>query len=201
MQRYLLFQYGLTPQSSLVDVGCGSGRLAVVLRDLLGLRYLGIDVVDDLLQYAAEIANRRDWVFKKSINLEIPAVDNSQDMVCAFSVFTHLLHEETYLYLKEIKRVLKPRGRCVFSFLDFSVPAHWTVFETNLENVNQRSVLNQFMDSGAIRAWCQHLGFEVLAIHPGSEPHIQLPDPVQFEDGSVMTGKGSMGQSVCVIQK
>ena len=55
--------------------------------------------------------------------LYIPAPDACADMVCAFSVFTHLLHTETYLYLEDIRRVLRPGGRLVFSFLEFANPA------------------------------------------------------------------------------
>ena len=201
LQKNLLFQYGLTPQSSLVDIGCGSGRLAYAIRDFSELKYLGTDVIDDLLHYAITIVQRPDWKFVKSTDLTIPAPDSSQDFACAFSVFTHLLHEETYVYLNEVKRILKPRGRLVFSFLDFSVPAHWTVFESNVANINKRSVLNQFMDASAIRAWCEHLGFDIIAIHPGNEPHILLPEPVLMEDGSALTGKASLGQSVCVLEK
>ncbi len=201
LQRNLLLQYGLTSQSSIVDIGCGSGRLAYALRDISDLEYLGVDVVDDLLQYARKLVKRPDWKFVKSTNLTLPASDSSKDLACAFSVFTHLLHEETYVYLKEARRVLKPGGKLVFSFLDFTVPAHWTVFETNLANIHQRSVLNQFMDANSIQIWCQHLEFELVALHPGNEPYTILPEPVIMEDGSVLTGKASMGQSVCVLAK
>ena len=36
-------------------------------------------------------------------------------MVCAFSVFTHIEHEDSYLYLEEALRIVRPGGRFVFS--------------------------------------------------------------------------------------
>ena len=42
-------------------------------------------------------------------------------MILAFSVFTHLLHEESFIYLEDFKRVLKPGGSVVFSFLEVLV--------------------------------------------------------------------------------
>ena len=43
----------------------------------------------------------------------IPAPDGEADMVCFFSVLTHLLHEESYVYLQDARRVLKPTGKLV----------------------------------------------------------------------------------------
>jgi hypothetical protein len=40
---------------------------------------------------------------------------DSVDMIRAFSVFTHIEHEDSYLYLKEALRVVRPGGRFVFS--------------------------------------------------------------------------------------
>jgi SAM-dependent methyltransferase len=201
LQRNLLMQYGLTPRSSLLDLGCGAGRLAFALRDLRHLKYLGTDIADNLLRHAVKIVQRSDWKFVKSTDLTIPAGDNSQDLACAFSVFTHLFHAETYVYLEGIKRVLRPGGRLVFSFLEFAVPAHWTVFEKSVAEVRQPSVLSQFIEPNAIRTWCDHLNLQLVALHPGYEMHIVLPEPVTMEDGSVLTDKASMGQSVCVIEK
>src|ERR687886_620443 len=44
LERELLIMCGLTPDSSLVDVGCGAGRLAVTLKDYRRGSYLGTDV-------------------------------------------------------------------------------------------------------------------------------------------------------------
>jgi SAM-dependent methyltransferase len=201
LQRNLLMQYGLKPESSLVDVGCGSGRLAYALRDLPQLKYLGTDVAQELLDHAGKIVERPDWGFVRSTDLTIPVSDGSQDFVCAFSVFTHLLHAETYVYLEEIKRVLKPAGRLVFSFLEFAVPAHWAVFEKSVADVREPNVLSQFIETSVLQKWCDHLRLKVVAFHPGSEMHIVLPEPVTMEDGSILTDKASMGQSVCVLEK
>jgi SAM-dependent methyltransferase len=88
---------GLTPDTQLVDVGCGSGRLAAALAPLWHGEYLGIDVVPDLVDYAREQSPNRSWQFETISRLTIPAEDESKDLVCFFSVFTHLPRAELHL--------------------------------------------------------------------------------------------------------
>ena len=93
----ILREFGLKKNDFLVDVGCGYGRLAEVLQvDYTG-EYLGTDVVPELLNFAKANFNRQDWNFELVDQQKIPAEDESVDMVCFFSIFTHLLHEQLYL--------------------------------------------------------------------------------------------------------
>src|ERR1700704_3527549 len=108
LERALLIQLGLRANDYLIDVGCGSGRLAKPLSDYLAGPYLGIDVVPELVDYARTLVGRTDWRFEVAEGFRIPEQDCRADVVCFFSVFTHLLHEQSYLYLQEAKRVLKP---------------------------------------------------------------------------------------------
>lgn len=197
----LLRQQGLRPDHTLVDVGCGSGRLAVQLGEYLRGRYIGLDVVKELLDYAREICARPDWHFYEAPGLSIPEPDSSADMVCFFSVFTHLLHDESFKYLKEAARVLKPDGRIVFSFLEFRIPSHWAVFEQVLADERPDKILNQFMSRDAIESWAPRCGLEIVAIFDGDKPHIPLDAPVQWEDGRTQADFGNLGQSVCVLRK
>ena len=55
--RRIVETHGLKDGDYLIDVGCGSGRLAWALsqskfRDTI--RYLGIDIVPEMLEFAAE---------------------------------------------------------------------------------------------------------------------------------------------------
>ncbi len=200
-QRTLLFQHGLKSDASLLDLGCGAGRLANALKEFPELKYTGIDVVQELLDYAQEICARPDWAFIKTQGFVIPLPNNSIDIITAFSVFTHLLHEESYAYLAECRRVLKPGGKIIFTFLDFSIPEHWTVFASNLTQINDRVHLNQFIDPKAIPVWSQHLQLDIEGVYAGNQPHIQLLETVEAENGEIFTDKVALGQSICVLQK
>ena len=162
LEHAVLRNNGLRPDSAVVDVGCGSGRLASQLRRYPGLRYLGTDVVPALLDYARRKAGRPDFRFERAEGLWLPVADGEADFVVFFSVFTHLLHEESYVYLMEAHRALRPGGRAIFSFLEFSVPEAWTVFDANIAWVRNRTMaghLNVFMHRQDLRLWAERLGF------------------------------------------
>ena len=185
----ILRKFGLGEDDFLVDVGCGYGRLAKALElDHKG-RYLGTDVVPELLNYANAHFGREGREFKLVDQLVIPAEDNSVDMVCFFSVFTHLLHEQSFTYLKEVKRVLKNDGRVVFSFLDFKDPVHIPFFEGSVYEMNEGRPLNVFMSEVIIEVWAKLLGFKCIKI-AGPEEKKSLGYPfVEF------------GQSIACLQK
>lgn len=204
LERELLIQHGLKARDYLIDVGCGSGRLAKPLSQYLLGNYLGIDIVPNLVEYACNITNRSDWRFEVTDGTRIPEEDSKADMVCFFSVFTHLLHEQTYRYLSEAKRVLKPEGKIIFSFLEFKIPEQWAIFESTLIDAYGSHPLVMFMSRDAIEAWINHLNLNIQLIIDGNKPHIPLPYPIQFEDGSIVEQKGKLGpigQSVCVLTK
>jgi ubiquinone/menaquinone biosynthesis C-methylase UbiE len=113
---------GLQPKHTLVDLGCGIGRLAVhVIPTLVGGSYIGIDISETMLKRAkARIAQavpnppcRVTWVKQTTPRFNLP--ENSVDMMCAISVFTHMEAEDAYRYLEAALRVVKPGGRFIFS--------------------------------------------------------------------------------------
>jgi SAM-dependent methyltransferase len=201
LMRQILLDAGLQDNNYLIDVGCGSGRLA---HTLSVARYLGIDVVPDLLDYARSICPDPRWRFTLVESISIPEQDAVADMVCFFSVFTHLLHEDSYLYLLEAHRVLKPGGKAVFSFLEFRIANSWALFS---EMVRSRAQAverhhNQFMSREAIEVWAKHAGFHIEAIFDGDVPHTTLPEPMVLDDGRTISGRVSLGrQSVCILRK
>src|SRR5262249_2221315 len=126
-----LEECGLREFDAILDLGCGSGRLA----KQLGMRfprlgYTGTDVVQALLDRAATLSPA-GFRFLRHTDLSLPAPDGSLDFVTAFSVFTHLRPEESYVYLRDAKRALKAGGKVVFSFLE--CPRHWYAFEAAIE--------------------------------------------------------------------
>lgn len=188
IETALVRSFGLPANGYLIDVGCGSGRLAKPLSGYLTGAYLGIDLAPALLAHARRIVDRSDWRFQQVRHIAIPEADGSADMVCFFSVLTHLLHEQSYWYLEEAFRVLKPGGRILFSFLEFTEPAHWQVFADTVqkEKARARDEPNVFIDRGAIPVWAAHLGMTVEDIRSADE---------------AIVPEGNLGQALCVLRK
>ena len=185
----VLKRYGLSPDHRLIDVGCGSGRLALPLSSYLQGPYSGFDIVDDLVAYAREAVRRPDWRFDTVQHIEIPEPDGCADMVCFFSVLTHLLHEQSYWYLEEARRVVKPGGTIVVSFLEFAEPVHWPVFSMLLANAKRPDYidpLSVFIERDALRVWAPHLGLEIVEMHDAAE---------EIAEGLYL------GQSLCVLRR
>jgi len=188
IEAAILKAYNVNSSSSIVDLGCGSGRLAHALGKAFPyLRYTGLDVVQALLDYAK---TRCPPQFRFILNrqLKLPLEDSSADVFTSFSVFTHLLHTETYLYLEDAFRVLRPGGQVIMSFLEFAGPPHWTVFEQTLEAQRNSEAphLNTFIERNAIGTWCDHIGFKVVEFANGWESVRSTPP---------------LGQSIAVLQK
>ena len=201
----LLKMQGLTEESHLVDVGCGSGRLANALtKQGWGGSYLGTDISEELLQYARKKAPGEGFRFEAVDGLVIPAEDNSADMLCFFSVFTHLLHEESFVYLRDALRVAKPGGKIVVSYLDFSVPAHWSIFEYTVHSVGETRHHNVFMGRDLWHCWAEKMGFRIAFQQDGGVPFVPIDQPVTFDNGVTregLTTVGPLGQSIIVLEK
>jgi len=200
--REALIYHGLRSTDYLIDVGCGSGRLAKPLSTYLTGKYLGIDVVPGLIAFARKLVRRPDWRFELAVGLTIPEGDQQADMVCFFSVLTHLLHEESFVYLREARRVLKPGGKIVASFLDFRVPTHWPWFESNIKDIGVGSQpMNVFLSADMLREWAKRLDLEVETIKDGDDLYIPLKEPITFDSGTVLKDRAAFGQSICVFTK
>jgi ubiquinone/menaquinone biosynthesis C-methylase UbiE len=189
----LVRQLGLADDQYVVDVGCGSGRLARPLSAVFKGRYLGIDIVPDLIAYARRTVPLSQWRFEVVEGLRIPEESSRADLVCFFSVLTHLRHEESFVYLQEAKRVTRPGGRIVFSFLEFAVPSHWDILEYNLGLLSSDRVepLNQFMSRDLVEAWANRLELKLESIHRGDDPFIVMADGT----------KKAFGQSIAILRQ
>jgi SAM-dependent methyltransferase len=133
---YLVLLCDLRRDARVLELGCGHGRTARGLIDYLrapGGQYRGLDVsaervADAQARIQARYPNFR-FLHADVFNADYHAAGRvaaaeyvfpfeaaTFDVVYAASLFTHLLPAEAGRYLEESARVLKPGGRCLFSF-------------------------------------------------------------------------------------
>lgn len=127
--KVLLHCTNLSPKSSVLDIGCGFGRLAIPLTRYLAPEggYQGFDVMADaIVDCERRIGSRYPRfgfhhfdVHNGLYNPGSPAAagdtrfmyeDGCFDLVFMFSVFTHMKPADVTAYLAESLRVLKPGG-------------------------------------------------------------------------------------------
>lgn len=91
--------------SSVLDLGCGEGVLALLKRKDVYLA--GVDLSTDLVERATHNGYDNARVGRLT---ELPFETASFDYVVSLDVFGHIGFEEKDLVLREIKRVLRPGG-------------------------------------------------------------------------------------------
>jgi SAM-dependent methyltransferase len=95
---------------SMLELGCATGR---VLRHFVcqepQLTVWGADIHISHIEWILQHLGPTPKVFQNSLLPHLPLEDNSLDLVCAFSVFTHI-DEFELAWLAEVRRILKPGG-------------------------------------------------------------------------------------------
>jgi len=125
---------GLRPDSRVLDIGCGPGRVAIPLTSYLDQgRYEGFDIYWPAIRWCRRHISRRHPHFRFRLatvenrmysprgdqaasSFTFPYPDGCFDVAFAASVFTHMRPQEVDRYLGEAARVLVPDGRLVSSF-------------------------------------------------------------------------------------
>ncbi len=135
---------GLQPSDRFLDVACGVGRLAIPLAGFLNAEgsYSGFDVFEKGIAWCKEYIEAKDPRFHfqfadvktdfhpssvdaSDYRFEYP--DQTFDFCYAGSIFTHLTLAEAENYLRQVRRVLKPGGRFVSTWLTYSDEARKSI--------------------------------------------------------------------------
>jgi SAM-dependent methyltransferase len=111
----MLVQHGLTPDTRVLDVGCGTGQMADALAGYLSDRgaYYGTDIGSEAIDFCRGRFRQQNFVFRQGEMTRVPfeAADGPFDLAIFFSVFTHTYLDESALLLAEATRLLAPGGR------------------------------------------------------------------------------------------
>jgi ubiquinone/menaquinone biosynthesis C-methylase UbiE len=169
-----------------VDLGCGIGRLALhAIPYLANGKYTGIDISPTMIERAIQKCDSLssgcevNWLVQVDEHFDLP--DSSYDMICAYSVFTHLEHEDTLRYLQSALRILKPAGKFLFSALliDTAPGARYFLISADRTLVERwRSPRIVVTSRDLMTEICKLAGWQILNWY-----------------------QPSAGQAVCILQK
>jgi ubiquinone/menaquinone biosynthesis C-methylase UbiE len=100
-----------------LDSGCANGILLDVLKDKK-IDYFGVDISGKLIEIAKKKYPEAKFQVTDALNLSLP--DSSFDKVYSISVLHNIPSQDFQLqYLKEIARILKPKGLLIMRVWDF----------------------------------------------------------------------------------
>lgn len=124
---------GMSPQSRVLEIGCGCGRTAYALARYLDHgRYVGMDIERVSLESCARsrVLTEKGFRFDamdvrnaeynpegrySAKDYRFPYDDGAFDVVFLVSVFTHMLTDDVKNYIAEISRLLAPGGVCMLT--------------------------------------------------------------------------------------
>ncbi len=112
-KRALLKQAFQSPGSRVLDVGCGTGTLTIMLkREHSAVQAVGLDGDEAILNIAKKKAAKAgvELQLDRGFSSEMAYPDADFDKVLSSFFFHHLTHEEKNGTLREVYRVLKPGG-------------------------------------------------------------------------------------------
>jgi SAM-dependent methyltransferase len=205
------------PDSSILDIGSGIGRIAIPLTSFLknGF-YEGFDIMKPGIQWCQKNISTRFPHFKftqvslandlyrnsgeAAAQFVFPSADDQFDLAIATSVFTHMLPEEVIRYVEEIHRVLKKGGSAYLTFFILNENSIRQMkqsdheFNFQYDHVSYR-LLDEKVKSANVAYDEKYLfekvipssKFKIASIEYGTWSTLSKSSPIRFQDLVVIT--------------
>jgi ubiquinone/menaquinone biosynthesis C-methylase UbiE len=147
-----LFQAYLDEGMTILDLGVGGGRTTAYLSSLAS-RYVGVDYAATMIQKCRRRFPNLDFLVGDAANLEMFGDSTFDAVVMAFNAIDYVLPDcSREACLREVRRVLKPGGRFIFS--SHNPRAIWVRPSWNRERVKQFAL--KLAGSSAVLFHCLH---------------------------------------------
>lgn len=140
-------------EASVLDFGTGWGRyLRFFLKDTPPAQLLGLDVDPSFVAVAEELLPGVPFRVVQPLP-PTDLADGSFDLVCAYSVFSHLAESAHQAWISEFARILRPGGMVIVTtqrrdFLDY---CDYLRQQETLETVWHENLARSFVDTDAAR--------------------------------------------------
>jgi cyclopropane fatty-acyl-phospholipid synthase-like methyltransferase len=121
LQLAFLKSQGLRPEHRLLELGCGTGRLArKAVRYLDVGQYTGVDISHGAIERAVQLSLEEGWRARNPwfVCGEIPTDVGPFDVVWSFSVMIHVPQDVMAALLERAARVMHEDSILLFSYVD-----------------------------------------------------------------------------------
>jgi ubiquinone/menaquinone biosynthesis C-methylase UbiE len=168
---------GLRPTDTVLEIGCGVGRLAPEIAPRVA-QWVGTDISSNMLEHA-----RRRLSGLTNIRLvELADVglgeiaDASVDVVYCTVVFMHLYEWDRYKYVAEAHRVLKPGGRLYCDNIGITSSLGWTIFAdaASYPPKERPAFLPMLSSADELRVYGTKAGFASVAVEQFDDSWLAL---------------------------
>jgi ubiquinone/menaquinone biosynthesis C-methylase UbiE len=157
----------LSAGESVLDIGCGTGSLAIVAKRQVGEsgKVCGVDASPAMVARARSKAATSgvDVSFEVAVVESLPFPDARFDVVLSTLMLHHLPRQLRQQCLREVRRVLKPQGRLLI--VDFGRPQRKSGLIAHFHrhgHVNLEDVVSQLDEAGLRRVESGPVGVSSL---------------------------------------
>jgi SAM-dependent methyltransferase len=160
----------LTPDSRVLDVGCGTGGPARYLAQKYGCRVEGIDLTPEFIETGEELTRRCGLADRVSLRvgdaLDLPYPDETFDVVWCQNVTMNI--EAKARFLAGVFRVLKPGG--LFTSTEFSIrpgadlhyPVPWA-YDASISFIDPENDMRDQFETAGFRI-CDWINYTEAAV-------------------------------------
>lgn len=113
--RWILRRAGIAPGMTVLEPGCGAGRMTALLADAVGPhgRVIAVDISEKMIAAAHRNVNAANVEFRHGTTEDLGLAPDSVDLVLCFDVFPHF--EDSGRALDSFHRWLAPEGKLVIA--------------------------------------------------------------------------------------
>ena len=171
----------LDDQDTLLELGCGVGRIGRELAPRCR-HWTGVDISANMIAHAQErMSDLDNTAFHELRRSSLEALgDDSISKAYSVAVLCHMDKEDLFLYLKDLWRVVQPKGLIYVETWNLAHPIGWKRWEYEVNNWNRSDqkqrkdvARNQFCTPDEFQLYIEHAGFTPLACYADS-PWVQV---------------------------
>jgi SAM-dependent methyltransferase/uncharacterized protein YbaR (Trm112 family) len=149
-----------------LDLGCNWGRWCIAA-NRLGYEVYGLDPVLEAIHAARTVAGQMgvDNHYVCGDAVRLPFADNTMDVIFSYSVLQHFARQDVVSTLAEIKRVLRPGGRCLIQMANtYGIRCLYHQARRGFRDSQERFSVRYWTPGQLKQAFTQQIGETTLTV-------------------------------------